>query len=84
MIVFFACLGVLFLQQQKFQKKKVKKQNFDCFLMMLMIFFSFFIIKKKLKWKTNMGLEGHYFFFIYIPFLVLSYLFSYIHYIQIT
>lgn len=33
----------------KIPKKKVKKQNFDCFLMMLMIFFSFFIIKKKLK-----------------------------------
>ena len=84
MIVFFACLGVLFLQQQKFQKKKVKKQNFDCFLMMLMIFFFFLYHKKKVKMKNKYGSGRPLFFFIYIPFLVLSYLFSYIHYIQIT
>lgn len=66
MIVFFACLGVLFLQQQKFQKKKVKKQNFDCFLMMLMIFFSFFIIKKKVKMKNKYGSGRPLFFFLFI------------------
>lgn len=48
----------------KIPKKKVKKQNFDCFLMMLMIFF-FLYHKKKVKMKNKYGSGRPLFFYLY-------------------
>lgn len=66
MIVFFACLGVLFLQQQKFQKKGREKNKTWLFFNDVNDFFFFLYHKKKIKMKNKYGSGRPLFFFIYL------------------